>query len=196
VLTRWQGGFATVAVVAIACGLVAADLAYGGFRRWWAAHALTTDMVAGLLVLLITVLLVDQLLGRRQIRDRSRAMGAQAVIMVEQARRSDAMVTAALNGGDRDSALDELRTYMMMLLVSAPVLIEANASRTFLEEAQWFGGEMARALGVTRHTAGPVDVELGRLAAALDRMNSAAAPLLRVLDFGERAAAASVDAPS
>ena len=43
---------------------------------------------------------------------------------------------------------------MMMLLVSAPVLIDATVSRNFLEQAQALGGEMARALAATRRTPG------------------------------------------
>jgi hypothetical protein len=46
-------------------------------------------------------------------------------------------VSQALAGsGDRDTASDEFRTYMIMLLVGAPVLIEATVSRNFLEQAQ------------------------------------------------------------
>jgi hypothetical protein len=65
--------------------------------------------------------------------------------MVSQAIRSSQAVSQALtDSGDRDAAGDEFRTYMMMLLVSAPVLIDAKASRNFLEQAQYLGGEMAR----------------------------------------------------
>ena len=35
---------------------------------------------------------------------------------------------------------------MMMLLVAAPVLIDAKVSRDFLEQAQVLGGELARAM--------------------------------------------------
>lgn len=59
-LTRWQGGFAAVVVTLVTFGLVILDLTDSGFRNWWADHALTTDTVAGLLVLLVTVLVVDQ----------------------------------------------------------------------------------------------------------------------------------------
>ena len=49
---------------------------------------LTTDTVAGLLVLLITVLVADQVIRLRQIKDRVRAVAAQAAILVNQAIRS------------------------------------------------------------------------------------------------------------
>ena len=61
--------------------------------------------------------------------------------MVNQAIRS---AQAVASSRDRDAAGDEFRTYMMMLLVGAPVLIDATASRNFLEHAQALGGEMAR----------------------------------------------------
>jgi hypothetical protein len=44
----------------VACIFVILDLAGAGLRRWWDDHALTTDTVAGLLVLMITVLVADQ----------------------------------------------------------------------------------------------------------------------------------------
>jgi hypothetical protein len=71
VLTRWQGGFAAVVVTLVTFGLVILDLTDSGFRNWWADHALTTDTVAGLLVLLVTVLVVDQVVSSRQVNDRA-----------------------------------------------------------------------------------------------------------------------------
>ena len=116
-------------------------------RHWWSSHALTTDTVSGLLVLLITLLVVNQVVRRRQLRDRSQAVAAQAAIMMAQADRASSAVSSALDGsGDRSSASDEFRTYMMMLLVGAPVLIDGRLSRSFLEQAQRLGGEMARVL--------------------------------------------------
>jgi hypothetical protein len=88
VLTRWQGSLAAAVVTLAAAGLVVLDVDDGGLRRWWAGHALTTDTVAGLLVLLITVLVADQVVRLRQVNGRSRAVAAQAAIMVAQATRS------------------------------------------------------------------------------------------------------------
>ena len=50
--------------------------------------------------------------------------------------------------GDREVAFDEFRTYTMMLLAVAPVLIDAKMSRNFLEQAQELETEMAWALTV------------------------------------------------
>jgi predicted permease len=141
VLSRWQGGSAAVVVTLVACVLVILDLADGPMRRWWDAHALTTDTVAGLLVLLITVLVVDQVVALRQINDRARAVAVQVGIMMTQAARTTQAVSQVLAGkGDRDSAGDEFRTYIMMLLAVAPILIDAKLSRNFLEQAQRMGG--------------------------------------------------------
>ncbi len=171
-------------MVTLATGaLVILDVTDVSLRRWWALHALTTDTVAGLLVLLITVLVADQVIRLRQIKDRARAVAAQSAILVNQANRSAQAVSQALAGsGDRDAAGDEFRTYMMMLLVGAPVLIDAIVSRNFLEQAQALGGEMARALAAMARTSGPGDYPGARLDDAVQRLRTASTPLLQVLD--------------
>src|SRR5579862_9416179 len=98
--------------------------------------------------------------------------------MMGQAARSSRAVSAALDGsGDRGSATDEVRTYMVMLLVGAPVLIDATMSREFLEQAQHLGAEMLRALG--GKAPGPAGPSSARLNDAYQRLRTAAAPLLR-----------------
>lgn len=171
-------------MVTLATGaLVILDVTDVSLRRWWASHALTTDTVAGLLVLLITVLVADQVIRLRQIKGRARAVAAQSAILVNQAIRSAQAVSQALAGsGDRDAAGDEFRTYMMMLLVGAPVLIDAVVSRNFLEQAQALGGEMARALTAMARTSGPGGYPDARLDDALQRLRTASTPLLQVLD--------------
>jgi hypothetical protein len=141
-------------------------------------------------VLLITVLVADQVIRLRQLSDRSRAMAAQAAIMAGQAKRSAGAVSAVLGGtGDRATAADEVRTYMFMLFVAAPVLIDAQVSRRFLEEAQHLGGAMARTLGALGQPPGtPADLA-ARLRDAAGRLQAAAAPLLAPLNPEERTAA-------
>ena len=152
-LSRWQGGIAALIVTLLTCALVIGDITDGAMRRWWTGYALITDTVSGLLVLLITLLVVDQVVRLRQINDRARAVAAQAAIIMAQAVRASRSVTkGAAKGadeGDRDAAADELRTYMMMLMIGTPVLIDAKASRNFLEQAQSVAGLMALALGAT-----------------------------------------------
>ena len=157
-LSRWLGGIAALVVTLLTGVLVILDITDAAMRRWWAGHALTTDTVSGLLVLLITLLVVDQVVRLRQINSRARAVAAQAAIIMTQAGRTLSAVTQAAAKGaddsDRDAASDEVRTYMMMLLVGAPVLIDAQMSRNFLEQAQAVGGLMAISVGVTAKSSG------------------------------------------
>jgi hypothetical protein len=193
VLSRWQGWLAAVTVTLVAAGLITCEVDDPGFRRWWAAHPLTTDTVAGLLVLLITVLVADQVVRLRQIQDRSRATAAQAAIVMAQALRASQAVSAAVSGqGERDQAVDEVRTYALMLMVGAPVLIEAKLARTFLEESQRLGGEMARVLRIL--TSGKGKISTDRMDDAARQVKAAAAPLLQPLRLDELIAAGMDDA--
>jgi hypothetical protein len=192
VLSRWQGGLAATVITLLAAVLVVLDINDGAMRRWWDGHALTTDTVSGLLVLLITLLVVDQVVSLRQINDRSRAVAAQAAIVMTQAMRASQAVAQATAKGagpdDRDTASDELRTYMMMLLVAAPVLIDVRVSRSFLEQAQLVAAEMARALGITARSLKPGTLADARLDDAVQQLRSASTPLLQVLDPETQAA--------
>jgi hypothetical protein len=191
VLSRWQGGLAALIVTLLTGVLVILDVTDRGMRRWWDGHALTTDTVSGLLVLLITLLVVDQVVRLRQLNDRARAVGAQAAIILTEAQRASAAIRKATAQGaadeDRDAASDGLRTYMMMLLVGAPVLIDARVSRTFLEQAQVVAALMARALGMTATSPGPPPQD-HRLDDAVKRLKQASTPLLQALDPEARAA--------
>jgi len=68
-----------------------------------------------------------------------------------------------------------------MLLVAAPVLIDAKTSRAFLEQAQALGGEMVRALTSAR-SGGSDGYSPGRLDDAVRDLKTASSPLLQVLD--------------
>ena len=76
---------------------------------------------------------------------------------------------------------------MIMLMVGAPVLIEARASRAFLEEAQRLGGEMARTLTAT--APGAASTWSSRLGDGVARLDATLAPLLQALNSEERAVA-------
>jgi hypothetical protein len=192
VLSRWQCGLAALVVTLLTSVLVILDIDDRAMRRWWDGHALTSDTVSGLLVLLITLLVVDQVVRLRQLNDRARAVAAQAAIIMTQAGRTLSAVTQAVakdaNDSDRDAANDELRTYMMMLLVGAPVLIDAQLSRTFLEQAQIVGGLIAVSLGVTAKSSGGPAAKDARLDGAVKKLRTASAPLLQVLDPQTQAA--------
>ena len=177
------GWSAAVLAMLITLTLVVGELTNAGQRRWWAAHPLTTDTVAGLLVLLVTVLVVNQLLNRRQARQRGHAVAAQAAIMVAQATRSAKAVSSETDGsGDRGAASDGFRTYMLMLLIGAPVLIDDPVARRFLEQAQYLGGVMAGTLAVIGRSTGGPAVPSDRLDDATQQLQDAAAPLLELLN--------------
>ncbi len=191
-LSRWLGWLAALVATLLTAALVILDITDVAMRRWWDGHALTTDTVSGLLVLLITLLVVDQVVSLRQINDRARAVAAQAaIIMTEAMRASQAVDQATAKGAhqsDRDAAADELRTYMMMLLVGAPVLIDEKLSRTFLEQAQLVAALMARAMGVTAKSPSPGTLADARLDDAVQQLRAASTPLLQVLDPETQAA--------
>ena len=188
-LSRWLGGLAAAAVALVACVLVILDVTDAGLRRWWDAHALTTDTIAGLLVLMITVLVVDQVVRLRQGNSRARAVAVQAAILMTQANSAAKAASQVLAGsGDRDIAREEFRAYTMMLLAIAPILIDANPTRNFLEQAQHLDGELALALSVLATAPGQEKFPATRLADAVEALKSASTPLLQNLSPEMRSA--------
>jgi len=180
---RLTGWLAAILAMLITLALVIGELTNAGQRRWWAARPLTTDTVGGLLVLLITVLVVNQLVNMRQAAQRSHAVAAQAAIMAAQGARSAKAVSAVIDGsGDRGAASDGFRTYMLVLLVGAPVLINDPVARRFLEQAQYLGAVMARTLTAINKAPDRGAVPGEGLDAAVQRVQSAAAPLLQLLN--------------
>jgi hypothetical protein len=90
---------------------------------------------------------VDPVTRTRRLRNQSRAVAVQAaIILAEAARAVDAVKTASRSTEEREAAAEELHTYTQMLLTSAPVLIDADPSRAFLEAAQRLAGWMLWAL--------------------------------------------------
>jgi 4-amino-4-deoxy-L-arabinose transferase-like glycosyltransferase len=193
-MKSWPGWLAAAVATLATAGLVAADVDDAGLRHWWSGHALTTDTVSGLLVLLITVLVVNQVVRRRQLRARSQAIAAQTAIVLSQATRSVRAVSGAMDGsGDRDAASDELRTYAMMLLVAAPVLIDARTSRSFLERAQHLAAEMAHSLMTIDKTQHAPAKSGARLEDAVKQLRTVSAPLMQVLSPEARSAVSGQD---
>ena len=185
-LSGWQGWLAATVATLLTAALVIGEITDAAMRRWWSGHALTTDTVSGLLVLLITLLVVDQVVRLRQLNARARAIASQAAIILAQAEVASRSVSQAVapgaDPGNRDDAVDQARTYTMMLLVGAPVLIDARVSRTFLEQAQTLAGLMAEALGMPGKASGHATVSPTRLDHAVQRLRDASDPLIAVLD--------------
>ena len=141
-----------------------------------------TATVTGLLVLMITVLVVDQVVRLRQGKCRARAVAVQGAILRTQANTASREVSQVLAGsGDRDMAYEEFRTYTMMVLSVAPVLIDARRSRNFLERAQDLDGAMAQALSLLATVPGQEKFLAARLDDTLQALKSASTPLLQNL---------------
>ena len=174
------------AVMAVVLGLIALDLVDHAFSAWLDRHSFATDAVSTLLGLAVAALVLDRISARRSLRDRAQVMAAQGAMIAAQALRATGAVTSALDGsGDRDAAADELRTFMMMMLTGAPVLMDAPDTREFLERSQHLAAEIARALGVTRSGDRPDDIDR-RLNDAAGQVRTAVQPLLQTLDVDQQ----------
>ena len=175
-----------LAVSVITVTLVLLDIIDRSAHRYWSRHSFTSSVLSGVLVLLLTVLIIDRVARRRSVRNQSRAIAAQAAIIIAQAARTmDVIRTPGRPPEDRKAAAEELRGYTQMLLTSAPVLIDADRSRAFLEAAQRLAAEMFWALRRDDDNEG---VANARLDAAAKQLRVAAVPVLTVLSPQERAA--------
>jgi hypothetical protein len=131
-------------VVTLLFVLVAVDLASRSIRIWWLRHAFTTDVSGSLLVVAVTALVFDEIIARRQRRDRAATIAVQALIVYTQVRRT---YTALLGAGAADStageASEEFRMLSSMILSAAPNLFDDPEARRFLEAVERFTGSMA-----------------------------------------------------
>jgi hypothetical protein len=172
--------------MAVVLALIVLDLLDGAFNAWSDRHSFATDAVSTLLGLAVAALVVDRISARRRLRDQAQVMAAQGAMIAAQALRATRAVTSALDdGSDRDAAADELRTFIMMMLTGAPVLMEAPDTRGFLQTSQHLAAELARALGVTRSGERPDDID-ERLNDAAGQVRAAIQPLLQTLDVDQQ----------
>jgi hypothetical protein len=178
-------------VLAVTTALVILDVDDASVHRYWSRHSFTSSVVAGVLVLLLTVLIVDRYIRIRQFRDQSRAIGAQAAVILAQAVRTKDAISGAKSDDDRDQAESELRTYAQMLLTSAPLLINAAVPRTFLEAGQRVAAQLSRALRATGDE--QRKQAIARLDDGVARLREAADPLLQVLNLAQLTAVRSDD---
>jgi len=174
-----MGWLEALLAILVTLVLIVTEITNAGLRSWWGAHSMTTDTVSGLLVLLITVLVVNQLLNQRQARQRSHAIAAQTGIMVAQAAQTTKALLSKSEGSENRHA--QFRTYMIMLLISSPVFIDDRGGRRFLEQAQVLSAVMARYLEHMNKSTDGAAVPSDRLNDAMQQLQSAAAPLLHEL---------------
>ena len=154
-------------------------------------HSFTTDTISGLVVLLITVLVVDQVIQFRQNKNRSVATAAQGAILMAQADRSSRAVSAVFDGsGNKDAASNEVRTFMALVLIAAPVLMDPQVARRFLEQSQRLSAELARALHAIGQDPSATTAARDRVDAAVDGLRNASHPVIQTLNPQQRAAAA------
>ncbi len=199
-LERYRAWSGALLVLVVTVALVILDISDGSARAWWSRHSFTASVVAGVLVLLLTVLIVDRVNRMRQLKDRSLAVAAQAAVIVAQADRAAGAITrcspaSRASDEDRDEASQAVRTYTQMLLTSAPVLIEAKMSRRFLEAAQRVAAQLFLALRDSGDGAatqrdggdGAATESHARAGNALEQLHRAATPLLEPLGRDRRA---------
>lgn len=184
----WSGALIVMVITAV---LVVLDISDGSIHRYWSRHSFTSSVLSGVLVLLLTVLIVDRVTHRREVRNQSRAVAAQVAIIVAQAARTvDAVKRTSPSEEEKEQAADELRTFTQMLLTSAPVLIDAELPRAFLETAQRLAAELFRAMRDGQDERATA----ARLDHSLQELRTAEAPLLVALSPQQRAAVSSVGA--
>jgi hypothetical protein len=167
--------------------LVGCDLWIGSVRTWWDHHSLTGSVVSNLLVLAVTGLIVDEVVARRQRRERGVSVAVQALIVYGQTRRAYEAITA--DAGDdpsSDRGPDELRTLAGMLLTAAPNLFDDPPARRFLEQVERFSVSMIRAVSPSS-APGPGADGRTKLTAELSEVKTAMEPLLARIPIKDRA---------
>jgi hypothetical protein len=170
-----------VAVAASLVVLVVCDLSIGSFQAWWERHSLTASIVSSLLVLAVTALIVDEIVARRQRKERAMSVAVQALIVYGQARRTwNAVKSSPPDGTGRGngagSALEEWRALASMLLTASPTLFEDPEARRFLEEVERFSG---LALSRFRNSQGALaNDDLQHLDAEFSKLEQAVGPLV------------------
>jgi hypothetical protein len=144
-----------VAVAVSLVVLVVCDLSIVSFRTWWERHSLTGSIVSNLLVLAVTGLIVDEVVARRQRKERSTSVAVQVLIVYGQVRRTWNAVKSSPadtkgtdtkgtdtkgKGNDGGTALEEWRVLANMLLTASPAFFDDPEARRFLEEVERFSG--------------------------------------------------------
>jgi uncharacterized protein involved in response to NO len=188
VLNRWQAWSAALTVTVITALLVILDISDRSVHRYWSRHSFTSSVLAGVLVLLLTVLLVDRVVASRELKNQSRAIGAQAALIAAQAQRAVQAVTQNLDGKSQGSdATTEVQTYTVVLSISASLFINSSITRAFLEDAQRLAAELIRALRPSDGADSAARAKQ-RLDQAVARLRRSAKPMLAALNEQQRAA--------
>jgi hypothetical protein len=173
-------------------------------RSWWGHRPFTTDVVSSLLVLAVTVLIIDEVVARRQRKDRAGSVAVQSLIVYGQALRSCESVMSGLGGkvdeAYTEEARDEVRALAAMILVASPSLFDDPEARLFLEELQRMTGLLYQvvALVPTRFVASArVEEKVAEagLKASRARLDARVTPLAARLSWQDRGSLAEATDP-
>jgi hypothetical protein len=182
-MSHWPRRLLAAAIAAAIIAIVACDLWVGAFRDWWDRHSITGSVIASLLVLGVTAVIVDEVLARRQRRERATSVAVQALIVYLQAVRA----YEALAGDNAEAVGEEMRSLASMLLTASPNLFDDPQARIFLENVQRLAGTMVRAAPSAQPTGGDSADQQSRLAAAMSAVQASRIPLLARLSEEYRA---------
>jgi hypothetical protein len=168
--------------------LVAGDLWNPGMREWWSRHSFTGNVVSSLFVVGVSALIFDQLVARRQRKDRAVSVAVQALIVYGQARRVYDSVLASTDADDRQSAGEDMRSLANMLLTSGPSFYDDPLARQFFERLERLAGSIYRAFSAA--AALPLESEIReRLMAEMAELATLADPLIARIPTEEWAVA-------
>jgi hypothetical protein len=135
------------------------------------------------LVLAVTGLIVDEVVARRQRRERSVSVAVQGLIVFGQARRScNAILSSDVDEPRSSTAGDEVRTLASMLLTASPSLFDDPAARRFLEQVERFSVSLFRSSDGVLSAHGRE-----RLTAEMSELENAVRPLLERIPLKDRA---------
>jgi hypothetical protein len=177
------------AVAACLVALVIGDISFTGFQTWFDRHSFTSSIISSLLVLAVTGFIVDEIVARRQRKDRATSVTVQALIVYGQCRRAWQAVKSSASGhngaqGGDGSALEEWRSLANMLLSASPALFEDPEARRFLEEVERFSGLLLTK--IHRSDGALADGDLQLLENEFEKIEDAVRPLMaRLPDWDE-----------
>ena len=179
--------FAAATVTMSLLALVACDLWIRSFQLWWDRHSLTGSVATSLLVLAVTGLIVDEVVARRQRRERALSVAVQALIVYGQAHRAwNAVVkTGDTAEGSASTPSEELRTLASMLLTAAPELFDDPLARRFLKEVERFSVSVFRMATASRGQLSEDD--RAHLESAMTQLHAAVEPLFVRIPDADRA---------
>ncbi len=169
---------AAVVVSVALLTLMICDIAIHGFTAWWNAHSLTGNIVSSLLLLAVTGLVVDDVVARRQQRQRETSVAAQALIVYGQARRTcQALIGPKPDDSDLRAAKEESRDLASMILTASSSLFDDPAGREFLRSVQRLMG----ALYVVSYSAsaGSEPEKLQQVKAEMTALTASVQPLIK-----------------